>query len=317
MLVGHIHAPRQIKLIEASEPELDGDDQIIFQPELACLCGSDEPYFSKDYEEFQPKVGQSLHEMIGTVVATSGDRFQTGDRVLCVPDEHHGLQQRFCIRQQNAIPVDPRPTDAEAVLAQPLGTVLFAMRDLPNILDWNVVVVGQGPMGLLFTGVVRNLGAREIIALDIDPSRLEASRKMGASATINPHEQDPVAAVRELTAGGMADLVVEAVGRRDRQINLAAGLCRPHGDLLMFGVPTNVIDGIDFGSIFWNNITLHTSVGPDFIRDFPLAMRWIAEGRIDVTPLITHRFPLEKIQEAYETFVEHRDGAIKVFVEFP
>ena len=62
---------------------------------------------------------------------------------------------------------------------------------------------------------------------------------------------------------------------------------------------------------------MHTSVDPDFLRDFPLAMRWIGEGRIDLSALVTHRFPLAKIQTAYETFRDRKEGAQKVLVEFP
>ena len=65
------------------------------------------------------------------------------------------------------------------------------------------------------------------------------------------------------------------------------------------------------------NISVQTSINPDFNRDFPLAMRWIAEQRIDVSPIITHRFDLAEIQTAFETFHQRRDGALKVLVDFP
>jgi threonine dehydrogenase-like Zn-dependent dehydrogenase len=68
--------------------------------------------------------------------------------------------------------------------------------------------------------------------------------------------------------------------------------------------------------LFDQNASLHTTIGPSFERDFPLAMRWIAERRIDLTPLITHRFPVTEIQAAFDTFAERRDGALKVFVDF-
>jgi threonine dehydrogenase-like Zn-dependent dehydrogenase len=58
-------------------------------------------------------------------------------------------------------------------------------------------------------------------------------------------------------------------------------------------------------------------VNPDFRRDFPLAMHWIEQGRIDVEPIITHTFPLNRLQEAFEVFRDRRDGAIKVIVNFP
>lgn len=317
MFAGHIHAPRKIKLVEVPEQSLEEDDEILFQPELACLCGSDLLYFEGDYQEHLPRIGQSLHEMIGRVAETSGSRFQQGDRVLCVPIEHYGFYERFRVSQSRAIPLDPRVPDDQAVMAQPLGTVIFGLRKLPRLLDKDVVVLGLGPIGQLFCAALRNLGAREIIGVDIREDRLQVSRKSGATRTINAAREDLVSAVRDITNGQLADVVVEAVGHREQRINDCFHLVRYGGDILFFGVPTRKIDDVHWRIMFDKNASIHTSIGPSFERDFPLAMRWIAERRIDVTPIITHRFPLAQIQEAFDTFAERRDGALKVFVDFP
>ncbi len=124
-------------------------------------------------------------------------------------------------------------------------------------------------------------------------------------------------AVREITNGAMADLVIEAIGHADQALNLCIQLARRHGRMLVFGVPTEVVDGVRWRDLFVKNLTVHTSVNPDFEIDFPTAMQWIAERRIDVRSLVTHRFPLSDIQHAFETFRDHSDGALKVLVEFP
>lgn len=323
MLAGHIYSPRKIKLIDVPDLSLDeagsatGVGQILFQPELACLCGSDLLFFEGDYPEYQSQVGQSLHEMIGRVVATNGSKFAVGDRVLCVPIEHFGFYERFPVSEARAIPVDARPPEDQALLAQPLGTVLYGLKKVPSVLDKDVVVLGQGPIGQLFCAALRNLGAREIIAVDPLDSRLRTSPLMGATAVVNPQRDNLVDAVRQITGGGLADLVVEAVGHREQRINDCFDLVRKGGDILFFGVPENKIDDVHWRVMFDKNASIHTSIGPSFERDFPLAMRWIAEGRIDVSPIITHRFPVEDIQLAFDTFAERRDGAQKVFVDFP
>lgn len=321
MLAGHITGPGQIELIDVPEPQLspetDGRDQIIFQPECGCLCGSDLPFFACGDVAFTPGVGQSLHELIGSVVATSGERFRPGDRVLCVPNMHHGLFERFVVSEKRAIPLDPRVSEEHALLAQPLGTVLFALRRLPQVLDQEVAIVGQGPIGQLFCAALRNLGAREIIAVDPLESRLGVSPHMGATATACNPIEDPVRVVEQATAGRMADIVVEAVGHEDQALNLCIDLCRDNGRILYFGVPPAKLDDVRFRALWFKNITLHTSVNPSFERDFPLAMRWIGEGRIDVSKLITHRFPLAEIQAAFETFRDRTDGALKVLIDFP
>ena len=320
MLAGEIYEPGKVRLIDVSEPKLDGgsggsNGRILFQPQLGCLCGSDLPYFAMGDPPYSPVVGHSLHEMIGTVLDTNGERIRPGDRVLCVPENQKGLQERFCVDEACAIPLEPGLSDEQAVLSQPLGTVVCGLKKLPNLVDQDVVVVGQGPIGQLLCAAFRNLGARRIMAVDPVSSRLRTSPCMGATAVIDPTHDDPIAVVEGLTGGSMADLVVDAVGHGDRAFDLCVGLCRHAGRILLFTLPG--AEPIDLEELFRKNITLHTSVGPDFDRDFPLAMRWIREGRIDVTPIITHRFALDEIQKAYEMFRDRKDGVLKVFIEFP
>jgi len=318
VLAGEIYAPKKIRLIEVPESQLDGSSgQIVFQPELGCLCASDFLFYEADYPEYPPVVGHSLHELIGSVVKSNGTRFDVGDRVLCVPENQAGLFERFCVADDRAIPLDDRPAPEHALMAQPLGTVIYALRKLPNLIDKNVAVVGQGPIGQLFCGALRNLGAREIIAIDPVESRLKISPSMGATAVVNNERDDPTEAIRTITGGAMADLVIEAVGHREQAFNLCVSLCRDFGQILVFGVPTKIVDGLHWQSVMVKNISVQTSINPDFSKDFPLAMRWIAEQRIDVSPIVTHRFELQDIQTAFETFHQRRDGALKVLVDFP
>jgi threonine dehydrogenase-like Zn-dependent dehydrogenase len=319
MLAGDIYEPRKIRLVETDEPVLDPatPGEIIFQPELACLCGSDLLFFEADNPGYEPVIGQSLHEMIGRVVDTNGDRFQPGDRVLCVPNRHLGLCERFRVTENQAIPLDQRVAEDQALLAQPLGTVLFALRKLPNLLDEKVAVIGQGPMGQLFNLALSQLGARQVIGVDLLEDRLKISPAMGATHTVNASNQDPIQAVHEITGGEGPDLVVEVVGHREQVLNYCTQLGRPFGTILFFGVPPKTIDNFDIYTVFWKNQTIITSVGPDFSKDFPLAMQWIAEGRVDVSPIITHRMPWTEIQQAFDIFSQRQDGAIKVFLDFP
>lgn len=322
MLAGDMYAPGRIRLIDVPEPALPVEPpagcsgQIIFQPETTCLCGSDLPYFNGS-DEWPIEVGHSLHEMIGTVTATNGRRWKVGDRILAVPVMQQGLIERFVLDENRSISIDTAVPEEQALMAQPLGTALFAIKKLPNLTDKDVVIVGQGPMGQLFNAVVRNLGARQVIGIDKLPDRLKVSPKMGATATVCNAAESPVAAVREILGGELPEVVIECVGHANQAFNDCIELCGYGGRILYFGVPPEVIDGLRWRDLFVKNITVHTSVNPDFRRDFPLAMRWIAEGRIDVAPIITHRYPLAKLQEAFELFRDRRDGAIKVLVDFP
>lgn len=323
MLASHLVAPGKLELIEVPEPKLSrvtsqnsGAGEIIFQPETTCLCGSDLPYFNGS-DEWEIEIGHSLHEMIGTVTSTNGQRWKPGDRVLAVPVMQQGLQERFVLNETRAIPIATNIPEEHALMAQPLGTALFALKKLPNLLDQTVAVVGQGPMGQLMNAALSNMGAREIIGIDLLESRLQVSPQMGATATICNMKENPIEALREILRGELPDIVIECVGHADQQFNLCIDLCRAEGRILVFGVPPETINNVRWRDLLFKNITVHTSINPDFKCDFPLAMQWLSEGRIDVTPIITHRFPLAEIQQAFELFRDRRDAAIKVIVEFP
>ena len=140
MLAGHFVGRRQVRLINVDEPKLSAvgtpPGQILFQPEMTCLCGSDLPYFDGDFEghpiAYPQPPGMSLHEMVGTVVGTNGKRWTPGTRVLAVPVGQHGLFERFILSEERAISLAPGLSDEMAMLAQPFGTVVFALKKLPN-----------------------------------------------------------------------------------------------------------------------------------------------------------------------------------------
>ncbi len=225
MFAGRIYAPRQIELIEVPEATLDGAHHhpnepgaILFQPQLASLCGSDLLFFDTQDEEHPPQLGHSLHEMIGVVTQTNGKQFRISDRVLCIPENQRGIFERLRASELQAVPLQPRLTDEQATLAQPLGTVICALKKVPGVLDLDVAVLGQGPIGQLFCAALGNLGAREIVAVDPLGCRLENSPRMGATTCINSSQEDPVDVFRDQTQGRMADLVVEAVGHQQQAL---------------------------------------------------------------------------------------------------
>lgn len=323
MFAGRFSSRRQVEIIEVPDATLseDASREFVFQPELVCLCGSDLPFFDGEFEgheiSYPSETGKSLHEMVGTVVATNGTRFTVGDRVLAVPEEQLGFFERFSLSETRAIPLPAGLSDDEALLAQPFGTVLFALSKLPNMIDRDVVVVGQGPIGQMFNAGLRNLGARTIIGIDPLAERLNLSCSMGATATVCTAKRDAATSVGELLNGASPDVVIEAVGHRAQAFNLCIDLCGVGSKLLYFGVPPETIDGVRWKTAMDKNIVVLTSLHPDFERTFPLAMQWIAEGRVDLKPLVTHRFNLDNIQTAFDTFRDRTAGAQKVLVEFP
>ena len=174
------------------------------------------------------------------------DKFKVGDEVLALPRYIGGLSEYFLSDESVTVPLTDFPRKDCILMSQPLGTVIWACRKLPNLLNLDTVVVGQGPMGLLFTHMLSNLGARTVITTDIVDFRLTVAKKMRATHTINADKQDPVAAVEEITEGRMADLVIEVVGHQTETINECIPLLKRGGTLLAFGVPDDLIYDFHF-----------------------------------------------------------------------
>ena len=139
---------------------------------------------------------------------------------------------------------------------------------------------------------------------------------MLATHSINPDREDVIEKVSEITNGEMLDVAVEMVGHNFETVGTCLELVKRRGTVLCFGIPDENIYPFNYRAIISKNISLIGSVGPEAQRDFPLAMDWISQGRIDVAPMITHRIPFTDVQKGFEMCVNERDKAIKVVMEY-
>lgn len=324
MKAGRIPVPETIEIVEAERPdvallaknpaELQG--KVLVRTVKAAVCGSDHPFFLGGEGITYPLTpGLSLHESIGIIEKSWSDRCQEGSLVLALPIGSNALAEYFLAGADSVVPLPPGRPREHLLMAQPLGTVIYCLRKLGHWFNEDVAILGQGPMGLLFTGMMRNMGAKRIIAIDQFENRLQASLRMGATHTVNAAETDPRAAVEDITGGRLVDLVIEVVGQEET-FNQCITLARRNAYFIAFGVPKKNRYTIDIGQLFRKNLKLITSVGPDVTVDFPMAMDMIAQGRIDVSPLITHEIPFARAQEAFELATKRKHEAIKIVVNF-
>jgi threonine dehydrogenase-like Zn-dependent dehydrogenase len=316
MRAGQITGTRRLELIEIALPQIETGEMLV-QLEVGSICGSDLPYFLFDTSHpalagasapLPPML--SLHELVGVVAQSRSERFKEGDRILALPTiQHKGLAEYFVSSNDRAVHLPDGPA-RHLVVSQPLGTVVHACQKLPELIGQTVVVLGQGPIGQLFTALLRHLGVERLIAVDLLSERLEVSTQMGATHTVRGDESETAEAVQTITEGKLADLVVEAVGKPET-LNQAARLIRRNGTLLAFGVPHKTIYDFAFHEFFWNEGRLICSLGPT-VDDFSKAVDLISSGSIEVSPLATHTFPLSRAQEAFTLFADRKDGVIKV-----
>lgn len=317
-VVGH----RRVEIVDVPLPDFDAapPESLLIRTLRSSICGSDLPAFglARPPEEYPLRPGHPGHECIGTVVASKSKLFGEGDRVMALPMDLDGLAEYFLSRSDRAVLIPPGLSLNEALMAQPLGTVIWALRKLPSLLHMNVVIIGQGPIGLLMAAMAANMGARRVIALDKLDYRLAVSRQMGATHVLNVDKTDVEAALTELTEGQQADIVIEAVGHNTETINQALRWARPGGTVLAFGVPDVATYPLNYNLFFRKNLRLVASVTSlEPARDHGLAMELIARGQINVRPMISHELPFSAVQQGLEMAYDRRDNALKVVFVYP
>ena len=172
-----------------------------------------------------------------------------------------------------------------------------------------VVVVGAGPVGLAAIMTASLYGAGKIVAIDLDDSRLERARELGADVTINSSSKEPVGEVQEITDGLGADVVMEAVGVPET-FELCCELVRPGGTVANIGVHGKPAT-LHLETLWIKSITITTGLVD--AASTPTLLKLVAEGRLDPTPLATHRFDLGGIMDAYDVFSDAaKHDALKV-----
>jgi threonine dehydrogenase-like Zn-dependent dehydrogenase len=315
---------RVVCLDQSQIPPGDGD--LVVRTELASICGSDLHIVMDGVGGLRPGAahpGYPGHEGVGVVVESRHRDFTPGDRVLCAPD----MAVAQCFSEIQTIPARhclPLPTcdvsPAELLMAQQLGTVIFALRQFPtDVTGKTVVVLGSGSAGQFHTYMMKRLGAEKVITVDPIASRLEMATAMGADVVVDSSVADVRQVVLDETGGRGPQYLIEAVGRRDALL-LSTQLAGPGASMLWFGLPDSDDPvPIDFGLFFRKKLQAASTYGAQHEGDqasFRAAIDLIAGNEIDVSGVVSHTLPIERIEEAMVLAHERTDGARKVSVSF-
>lgn len=218
--------------------------------------------------------------------------------------------------QANLSPVPDGLTDDQVLMCPDIMSTGFAGAESANIkIGDSVAVFAQGPIGLCATAGARLRGAGLIIAVDGVDERLEMARKMGADVTLNFRQVDVVDEIRKLTGGRGVDASIEALGLQ-QTFEQALRVIKPGGTLSSLGVYSeNLSIPLDAFCAGLGDHRIVTSLCPGGKERMRRLMQVIDSVRLDLGPMVTHRYPLEKIVDAYDLFSHQRDGVLKIALE--
>ena len=215
----------------------------------------------------------------------------------------------------NLAPVPDELTDEQVLMCPDIMSTGFGGAESGSIrIGDTVAIFAQGPIGLSATAGARLCGATTIIAVDRLDARLAVSRKMGADHVVDASRADPVEEILRLTEGRGVDVAIEALGTQ-ATFEACLRVLRPGGTLSSLGVYSTDLK-IPLGP-FAAGLGDHrivTTLCPGGKERMRRLMSVIASGRIDLRPMVTHRFKLEQIEQAYELFGHQRDGVLKVAI---
>jgi alcohol dehydrogenase len=340
------HGPGKKALEKRSKPVIQAPTDAIVKMTKTTICGTDLHILKGDVPTCQP--GRILgHEGIG-VVDTAGPAvtaFKAGDRVLISCISACGkcaycrkLMYSHCTTGGWILGNTIDGTQAEFVRIPYADTSLYPMPEgadeealvmLSDILPTGfecgvlngkvqpgntVAIVGSGPIGLAALLTAQFYSPAEIIMVDLDNNRLEVARRFGATAVVNSTDGNAVDTIMKMTGGRGVDTAIEAVGV-PATFELCERIVAPGGVIANIGVHGTKVD-LHLENLWDRNITITTRL-VDTVST-PMLLNSLRSNKIDPKLLITHRFKLDHILEAYETFGHAADTrAIKVIIEAP
>ena len=208
-------------------------------------------------------------------------------------------------------PIPGRLSAEEAAFAEPLSVGIQACRRSGLGAEATVAILGVGPIGLVTLLVARAFGARRVLAVDVQPRRLELAGSAGAELCINTGERDAVRAVMDATGGRGVDVVFDTTGS-SKACALAPLLARRGGVVTLVGYPE--VDLCPFPISLAIERELDVRGVNRYCNTFPTAVELLESGVVDVKPLISHRFPFPRVCEAFEFARTHRAETVKVMV---
>lgn len=339
------HGPNQIRVEELAIPK-PGPGEAVIRVTLTTICGTDLHILRGEYPV---KPGLIIgHEPVGVIheLGLGVDGYAVGERVLvgaitpcgqcnyCLSGDWsqcggsiggwkfgntiNGAQAQYLLvpnAQANLAKIPEDVSDEQVVLLADIASTGISAAESGEVkIGDTVAVFAQGPIGLCATAGAKLKGAGLIIAVECDSVRSAMAKRMGADIVVDHTKVDAVAEIRRLTGGQGVDVAIEALGTQATFEN-ALRVLRAGGTLSSLGVYSGKLSvPLEPFAAGLGDHKIVTTLCPGGKERMRRLMELVRHGRLDLRPLLTHTFPLERIEEAYQLFGERREGVIKVAI---
>ena len=319
------------ELVDVPIPE-PGPGEVLLRNHAASICGTDLHIYRWDSWAAKrmkvpitfghevagrvEAVGPEVHHMaVGSFVSVETHIFcghcrtcRIGRQHICENlrivgvDTDGAFAEYVVVPAANAWEVDRRIAPDVACILEPFGNAVhsaFPSGEGSDLATSSVAVIGCGPIGLFAIGIARAAGAPRVLAIEPNDFRLGLAKQMGADILIDPSREDPVEAALHATEGHGVDVVLEMSGV-GQAIEQGTRMLARGGRMSLLGLPTKPVSLDLTDQVIFKEARLFGVTGRELFRTWQQTSTLIATGMVDVTPVITHRFPLEQHEEAFE-----------------
>lgn len=314
-------APRTSEIQDVPVPKT-GPNDVLIRVKACGVCRSELEKWQGKREGLQYPIIMG-HEPAGVIeeLGSNVNMFKVGQTVAVFPGSNgpfteyrnDGFAEYLAVPQENVV-VFPSESESYKMLGEPIACLVSAVDRSDVHLADRVAIVGCGFMGLAVLQFVLQRGAKEIVAIDIRQEALEDARRLGADRVISPEQLGPGdKAVKWEEIGLGFDVVFEVSGTQ-QGLTLAGELVKAHGTLSIVGFHVGGLRHVDLA--LWNIkglnvINAHERRRDYFIRCMQAGIDLVAQGKIDMDSLVTHKYPLEQVDQAYSDLEQKAPGHIK------
>lgn len=351
MKVAVLYGPKDIRIEKIDVPKLQAS-WVLLKVRASGLCGSDlHLYKEKTPFKIASELGEGKyvpgHELSGEIVefGSKVTELEEGDRVAVEPEVgcgrchwceagwynlcadfkligfyHLGGFAEYCaVPSKNCFKLPNNVSFEEAATLDCISVAVHAVNKAGVSNEDTVAILGAGTIGLFALEAAILAGAREVFVVGTHGFQLELANRLGASAVIDARKENVVEKMMELAGGRGVDKIIEAAGGESSTIANGIDMARRRGTIVTTGIFVKPMP-IDLLGLLTKELTLAGAWGYAYwthMKEFAISLDLLAKGKVVAKPLITHRYSLERVSEAYETSIDkERTKSIKVQIVF-